>query len=147
MRLLVEQYTWLAQQQQQQPHSKLVLTVLCVCHHLAKSSDLNFCREVFCVHHLAKSFLLQHSGLRGGSEIFLPLGSTGTFFSTLKVPRASSHFPDTKFVKFGTSRAQKRPKNSPNRPKWRSEGSGGPKRVEQRGTKVERAVGGPSRRF
>ena len=28
-------------------------------------------------------------------------------------------------------------------PKWHFEGSGGPKRLEQRGTKVERAVGGP----
>ena len=89
-----------------------------------------------------------HNGLRGGGpKFFLPLGSRGLFFSTLKVPRASFHFPDTKFVKFGTSRAQKRPKKSPSWPKWRSEGSGGPKRLEQSGTKVERAAGGPSRRF
>ena len=83
----------------------------------------------------------------GGPKFFLPLGSTGLFFSTLKVPRTSFHLPDTKFVKFGTSSAQKRAKNSPNWAKWRSKGSGGPKLLEQRGTKVERVVGGPSRRF
>ena len=45
----------------------------------------------------------------GGPKFFLPLGSTGMFLSIFKVPRASFHFPDTKFFKFGTSRAQKRP--------------------------------------
>ena len=35
----------------------------------------------------------------------------------------------------------------PNCPKWRFEGSGGPKRLEQRGTKLERALGGPSQSF
>ena len=32
---------------------------------------------------------------------------------------------------------------SPKCPKWRFEGSGGPKRLEQRGMKMEWAMGGP----
>ena len=50
----------------------------------------------------------------GGLKFFLQLGSTGTFLSNFKVPRASFHFPDPIFLKFGTSRARKLPKNSPN---------------------------------
>ena len=53
----------------------------------------------------------------GGLKFFLQLGSTGTFLSNFKVPRASFHFPHPIFLKFGTSRAQKLPKNSPNWPK------------------------------
>ena len=35
----------------------------------------------------------------------------------------------------------------PDWPKWRFEGSGGPKRLEQCGTKLERALGGPGQGF
>ena len=83
----------------------------------------------------------------GGLKFFLQLGSTGTFLSNFKVPRASFHFPHPIFLKFGTSRAQKLPKNSPNWPKWRFEGSGGPKWLEQGGTKLERTLGGPGQGF
>ena len=83
----------------------------------------------------------------GGLKFFLQLGSTGIFLSNFKVPRASFHFPHPIFLKFGTSRAQKLPKNSPNWPKWRFEGSGGPKWLEQGGTKLERTLGGPGQGF
>ena len=96
-----------------------------------------------------QTFPSSHSGLRGGGarNFFCRWGQRACFYQFSRCPGPRSTSPTQNFSNLGPPGPQKRPNLAQLGPTWRSEGSGGPKRLEQRGTKVERARGGPSRRL